>query len=58
MVLDLYTEIKKELFMKMRFMDTSMKGIKESSEYEGTRKYNEAIKDAIRALDKYNHRLR
>lgn len=58
MVLDLYTEIKKELFMKMRFMDTSMKGIKESSEYEGTRKYNEAIKDAIRVLDKYKDRLR
>ena len=26
--------------------------------YQGTRKYNEAIKDAIRVLDKYKDRLR
>lgn len=50
---DLYRKIKKELFMKIRLMDTTIKGITESQQYKENILYNQGIRDAIQILDRY-----
>lgn len=50
---DIYTEIKKSLIMKMKLMDTTIKGIDESSEYRDVCIYNSGISEAIRVVEKY-----
>ncbi|GFI47783.1 hypothetical protein IMSAGC019_03109 [Lachnospiraceae bacterium] len=54
---DLYTKIRKELFIKMKIMDPTIKGIKESLEYKEAAAYNAGIRDAISILDSYNQTL-
>lgn len=54
---DLYREISKELFIKIKLMDTTIKGITESQQYKENSLYNQGIRDAIHILDRYKDRL-
>lgn len=56
-MINLHNEIKKELLMKMKFMDTTIKGIEESAEYKEAKAYNTGIRDAINILDMYKDYL-
>lgn len=46
-------EIKKELFMSMKLLDKTIKGVKDSEEYKLAQAYNDGIRTAIKILDKY-----
>ena len=48
-----YESIRKELLLKLKFMDTTLKGVKESKEYTKVTEYNKGIMDSIRILEKY-----
>lgn len=54
---DLYSEMRKELVMKMKFMDPTIKGIEGSPEDREASLYNDGIREAIGILDKYKDRL-
>lgn len=54
---NIYNEIRKELFMKMKFMDTTIKRVTESTEYKEVSIYNDAIRDAIKILDTYKEEI-
>ena len=54
---DLYTKVRKELFMKMKFMDPTIKGIKESQEYKEAATYNAGIRDAVEIIGAYKEDL-
>lgn len=54
---DLYSEMRKELVMKMKFMDPTIKGIEGSLEDREASLYNDGIREAIGILDKYKDRL-
>ena len=45
-----FENIRKELFLKMKFSDTTIKGISDSQEYKENCAYNQAIRDVIRIL--------
>lgn len=40
-------KIKKEIFMSMKIMDTNIKGIKESQDYQLAQAYNQGLRDAM-----------
>ena len=50
--MDKIKEIKKEIFMSMKIMDTSIKNIKESEEYKIAQAYNQGLKDAMAIFEK------
>lgn len=54
---NLYNEIRKEFFVKMRLADSTIKGIKGSQKDMENKLYNEGIRDCICILDKYKDRL-
>lgn len=43
--MDKMNQIKKEIFISMKMMDTTIKGIKESEEYKITQAYNQGLRD-------------
>ncbi len=55
---DLYIEIRNKLFMKMKFLDRSIKGIKGSAEEQKANIYNKGIRDAMEVLDQYKEKLK
>ena len=48
-----FEKIKKELLLKMQFLDTTIKGVSESQAYKEGAEYNRGIRDAINVLKKY-----
>lgn len=54
---DLYSEMRKELVMKMKFVDTTIKGIEGSQIDREASLYNDGIREAVGILDKYKDRL-
>ena len=40
-------QIKKKIFMSMKIMDTSIKGVKESQDYLLAHAYNHGLRDAL-----------
>lgn len=40
-------QIKKKIFMSMKIMDTSIKGVKESQDYLLAQAYNQGLRDAM-----------
>lgn len=45
-----FDKIRKELLLKMKFLDTTIKGVSESQEYKEVSAYNHAIRDVIDIL--------
>lgn len=45
-------QIKKEILMSMRIMDTTIKDIKESEEYKMAQAYNQGLRDAMTIFEK------
>lgn len=45
-----FENIRKELLLKMKLSDTTIKGISDSQEYKENCAYNQAIRDVIRIL--------
>lgn len=45
-----FENIRKELLLKMKFSDTTIKGISDSQEYKENCAYNKGIRDAISIL--------
>lgn len=45
-------QIKKEILMSMRIMDTTIKDIKESEEYKMAQAYNQGLRDAMAIFEK------
>lgn len=54
---NLYEHMKKELFMELKFMDTTIKGISDSPEYHDAQLYNRGIRTAIKILDSHKEEL-
>lgn len=50
--MDKISQIKKEIFMSMKMMDTTIKDIKESEEYKMTQAYNQGLRDAMTIFEK------
>ena len=48
-----FEKIRKELLLKMQFLDTTIKGVSESQEYKEAATYNRGIRDAINVLKRY-----
>lgn len=49
-----FESIRKDLLRKMRFMDTTIKGISDSEEYKTNSAYNSGIRDAVDILKKHS----
>ena len=45
-------QIKKKIFMSMKIIDTTIKGIKESEEYKIAQAYNQGLRDAMTIFEK------
>lgn len=45
-------QVKKEIFMSMKIIDTTIKGIKESEEYKIAQAYNQGLRDAMTIFEK------
>ena len=50
--MDKMNQIKKEILMSMKMMDTTTKGIKESEEYKVAQAYNQGLRDAMAIFEK------
>ena len=48
-----FNKIKKDIFLKLKLMDTTIKGIKESEEYKENNAYNQGMRDVIKILENY-----
>ena len=48
-----YENIRKDFMLKIKIMDTSIKGIADSEEYAKATEYNKGIMDCVHALEKY-----
>lgn len=46
------SQVKKEIFMSMKIIDTTIKGIKESEEYKIAQAYNQGLRDAMTIFEK------
>ena len=57
MQLQEFEQIKRKLMTKMKFMDTTLKGVKDSIEYKENSAYNSAIRDCIKLLEKHTDAL-
>lgn len=45
--MDKINQIQKEIFISMKMMDTTIKGVKESEEYKIAQAYNQGLRDAL-----------
>lgn len=54
---NLFESIKKELFEKIKFMDTTIKGVSDSPEYKDAQSYNRGIRTAVKILNTYKEEL-
>lgn len=54
---DLFESIKKELFEKIKFMDTTIKGVSDSPEYKDAQLYNRGIRTAVKILNDHKEEL-
>ena len=50
--MDKINQIKKEIFMSMKIMDSTIKGIKESEEYKMAQAYNQGLRDAMNVFER------
>ena len=50
--MDNISQIKKEIFMSMKMMDVTIKGIKESEEYKIAQAYNQGLRDAMAIFER------
>lgn len=50
--MDKISQIKREIFMSMKIMDTTIKDIKESEEYKIAQAYNQGLKDAMTIFER------
>lgn len=50
--MDKLNQIKKEIFMSTKFMDTTLKNIKDSEEYKIATAYNQGLRDAMAIFEK------
>ena len=46
------SQVKKEIFMSMKIIDTTINGIKESEEYKIAQAYNQGLRDAMTIFEK------
>lgn len=53
----LYQKMKEDLFKEMNIMDTTIKGVSDSSEFVAAQNHNEGVRAAIKVLDKYKDEL-
>ncbi len=54
---NLYEDMKAELLMELKFMDTTIKGISDSPEYRDAQSYNAGIRAAVKVLDAHKEEL-
>ena len=50
--MDKISQIKREIFISMKMMDTTIKDIKESEEYKMAQAYNQGLKDAMAIFER------
>lgn len=50
--MDKISQIKKEIFMSMKVMDTTIKDVKESEEYKMAQAYNQGLRDAMAIFER------
>ena len=50
--MDKINQIKKEIIISMKMMDTTIKGIKESEEYKIAQAYNQGLRDAMAIFER------
>lgn len=50
--MDKINQIKKEIFVLMKMMDTTIKGVKESEEYKIAQAYNQGLRDAMDVFER------
>ena len=50
--MDKISQIKKEIFISMKMMDTTIKDVKESEEYKIAQAYNQGLRDAMTIFEK------
>ncbi len=54
---NLYEVLKEKIFIQMKIMDTTIKGIKQSKEYQDAMAYNEGLRAAKDILEQYSEIL-
>lgn len=55
--MDKISQIKKEIFVSMKMMDTTIKDVKESEEYKIAQAYNQGLRDAMTIFEKANESM-
>ena len=50
--MDKISQIKKEILISMKMMDTTIKDVKESEEYKIAQAYNQGLRDAMTIFEK------
>ena len=50
--MDKINQIKKEIFISMKMMDTTSKDVKESEEYKMAQAYNQGLRDAMTIFER------
>lgn len=50
--MDKINQIKKEIYISMKIMDITIKGIKESEEYKIAQAYNQGLRDAMAIFER------
>ena len=50
--MDKISQIKKEIFVSMKMMDTTIKDVKESEEYKMAQAYNQGLMDAMAIFER------
>lgn len=50
--MDKMNQIKKEIFVSMKMIDTTIKGVKESEEYKIAQAYNQGLRDAMAIFER------
>ena len=50
--MDKISQIKREIFMSMTIMDTTIKDVKESEEYKIAQAYNQGLRDAMAIFER------
>ena len=50
--MDKINQIKKEIIISMKMMDTTIKNVKESEEYKIAQAYNQGLRDAVAIFER------
>ena len=50
--MDKISQIKREIFISMKMMDTTIKDVKESEEYKIAQAYNQGLRDAMAIFER------